>query len=80
VIRIDTLGGGFDVLGAELHDREPAVAPPAGGEGTGRELFRLFRDAVSSADSGATIFDTLDPAQTSGARPSARRPVHEYAV
>jgi phosphogluconate dehydratase len=80
VIRIDTLGGGFDVLGAELDDREPAVAPPAGGEGTGRELFRLFRDAVSSADSGATIFDTLDPAQTSGARPSARRPVHEYAV
>jgi phosphogluconate dehydratase len=71
LIRIDTLGGTFDVLGAELSERDAIAPPPVSQEGTGRELFRLFRNAVSSADSGATIFDTLDPERT---------PIHEYAV
>ncbi len=59
LIRIDTRAGTFDVLGVEL-DQRPAAAAPHGGEaGTGRELFGLFRDNVSSADSGATIFSRL---------------------
>jgi phosphogluconate dehydratase len=80
VIRIDTLAGHFEVLGLDLAERAPAAVPSAAQEGTGRELFRLFRDAVSSADSGATIFETLDPAQQSGERPSTRSPIHEYAI
>jgi phosphogluconate dehydratase len=59
-VRIDTLTGTFDVLGVDLSGRVPVPAPHAGEEGTGRELFRLFRNAVSSADTGATIFSTLD--------------------
>jgi phosphogluconate dehydratase len=60
LIRIDTRAGTFDVLGVDLEDREDAPAPHVGDIGTGRELFRLFRSAVSSADSGATIFSMLD--------------------
>ncbi|MGH3417338.1 MAG: dihydroxy-acid dehydratase, partial [Actinocrinis sp.] len=60
LIRIDTRAGTLDVLGVDLEQREVAPAPHVGDIGTGRELFRLFRSAVSSADSGATIFSTLD--------------------
>ncbi len=49
----------FDVLGVDLGQRPAVPAPQVGDEGTGRELFRLFRNAVSSADSGATIFGAL---------------------
>jgi phosphogluconate dehydratase len=80
VIQIDTLSGRFEVLGVELGERELAAAPSVAEEGTGRELFRLFRNAVSSADSGATIFDTLDPAQPSAVPPSTRSPIREYAL
>ncbi len=74
VIRIDTLAGHFDVLGVDLAERAPAEVPSAAQEGTGRELFRLFRDAVSSADSGATIFDTLDPRPAIGRAPTDEEP------
>jgi phosphogluconate dehydratase len=60
VIRIDTRAGTFDVLGVDLAERDVAPAPHVGDIGSGRELFRLFRNAVSSADTGATIFATLD--------------------
>jgi phosphogluconate dehydratase len=60
MIRIDTLAGTFDVLGVDLDEREVAPVPHTGDIGTGRELFRLFRNAVSSADTGATIFAALD--------------------
>jgi phosphogluconate dehydratase len=60
LIRIDTRASTFDVLGVDLNEREPAPAPHVGDIGTGRELFRLFRNAVSSADTGATIFSMLD--------------------
>jgi len=82
LIRIDTLTGRFDVLGADLPQRAPAPAPPLGHHGTGRELFRLFRDAVSSADSGATIFDAhdLEPAPRPDIHPSQRSPIHDYAA
>jgi phosphogluconate dehydratase len=79
-IRIDTLTGRFDVLGVELAARELAPSPSAAQEGTGRELFRLFRNAVSSADSGATIFDTHDRAQPADTRAPVRSPIHEYAL
>ena len=58
VIRIDTRTGGFDVIGVDLDHRPAAPTPQLGDQGTGRELFRLFRSAVSSADAGATIFGT----------------------
>lgn len=80
LIRIDTHTGRFEVLGVDLAERPPAAMPPTAQDGTGRELFRLFRSAVSSADSGATIFDTLDPAQPSAACPPTRSPIHEYAL
>ena len=60
LIRIDTRAGTFDVLGVELDERPVTPAPRVGDVGAGRELFRVFRGAVSSADSGATIFATLD--------------------
>ncbi len=59
LIRIDTRAGSFDVVGVDLDQRQAVPAPHVGDHGTGRELFRLFRDAVSSADSGATIFGAL---------------------
>jgi phosphogluconate dehydratase len=60
LIRIDTRAGTFDVLGVDLAERDVTPAPHVGDIGSGRELFRLFRNAVSSADTGATIFSTLD--------------------
>jgi phosphogluconate dehydratase len=60
LIRIDTRAGTFDVLGVDLDERDAVPAPHVGDIGTGRELFRLFRNAVSSADTGATIFSMLD--------------------
>jgi phosphogluconate dehydratase len=59
VIRIDTRASTLDVIGVDITDRPAVAAPHSGEEGTGRELFRLFRNAVSSADSGATIFATM---------------------
>jgi phosphogluconate dehydratase len=59
LIRIDTRAGTLEVLGVDLGERALTPAPQAGEIGTGRELFRLFRSAVSSADSGATIFTPL---------------------
>ncbi len=79
LIRIDTLAGEFEVVGDDLTAREPAAAPAAGLQGTGRELFRLFRNAVSSADSGATIFDIPDHPRPADEHAS-RRPVHAHAV
>jgi phosphogluconate dehydratase len=67
LIRIDTRAGTLEVLGVDLDAREPATAPVSGDVGAGRELFRLFRSAVSGADSGATIFSTLDGGVTASA-------------
>ncbi|MDE3132856.1 MAG: phosphogluconate dehydratase [Acidobacteriota bacterium] len=69
LIRVDTRAGTLDVLGVELEDREPTLAPHVGDLGTGRELFRLFRGAVSGADSGATIFSTPDTGVEQPGRP-----------
>jgi phosphogluconate dehydratase len=70
VIRIDTRASTLDVIGVDLADRSVATAPHTGEEGTGRELFRLFRNAVSSADSGATIFATMHGAAAAPVLPA----------
>ncbi|HET9124038.1 MAG TPA: dihydroxy-acid dehydratase, partial [Solirubrobacteraceae bacterium] len=80
IVRIDTHRGSFDVLEVALSDREPVRAPLAEATGTGRELFRLFREAVSSADSGATIFDTVDLGELAAEPETERSGPHEYAV
>ncbi len=56
-----------------------AAAPELGDVGTGRELFRLFRNAVSSADSGATIFATLEHVEDPVSR-RARTGVTEWGT
>ena len=55
VILVDAVAGRLDVLDAAVLDR-PAVTPDlaANAEGTGRELFGLFRSAVSAATDGAS--------------------------
>jgi phosphogluconate dehydratase len=80
VIRIDTHAGTLDVLGVDLRQRPAAPAPQVGDEGTGRELFRLFRDAVSGADSGATIFSSLGAGSSDASDISVGRlPVAAFA-
>ncbi len=69
LIRIDTRAGTLDVIGVELEAREPVPAPHSGDEGVGRELFRLFRENVSGADSGATIFTAPGAASSHSAVP-----------
>jgi phosphogluconate dehydratase len=62
LIRIDTRTGSFDVIGIDLESRVPAQPAADTDVGTGRELFRLFRGAVSSADLGASVFAALGEA------------------
>ncbi len=70
-VRIDTRAGTLDVIGVDLDGRVPEPAPLVGDVGTGRELFRLFRNSVSGADAGATIFSALQPVES---------PIHAYAL
>jgi phosphogluconate dehydratase len=58
VIRIDTARGLLEVaLDADELAARPAASPPRAGQwGTGRELFAPFRQLVSPADRGASIF------------------------
>ncbi len=72
-IRLDARSGRLDVLGVDLASREPVPAPRAGEEGLGRELFSLFRMSVSSADTGASVFTTLqEPYPDASARVDIR--------
>jgi phosphogluconate dehydratase len=60
LIRIDAAAGSLDVLvdPAEWAVREPVTADlSANRYGCGRELFEMFRRAVSSADKGACSLD-----------------------
>ncbi|MEQ3549349.1 phosphogluconate dehydratase [Pseudonocardia nematodicida] len=56
-VRLDTLTGTLTVLvdDGEFDAREPAAGPSGATEGTGRELFAAFRDAVGPADRGAAV-------------------------
>lgn len=57
VLRVDAVNGTLDILTKAALDRTPATADLTANQfGTGRELFSLFRQSVSSADTGATIF------------------------
>lgn len=57
VVRVDALTGDLQVLSEGVLDR-PAVTADLSSyqHGTGRELFALFRNSVTSADTGATVF------------------------
>ena len=81
VIRIDTLAG--ELRGARRRPRRARArrrCPAAGSRAPAASCSGCSATPSSSADSGATIFDTLDPAQQSAARPSTRSPIHEYAI
>jgi phosphogluconate dehydratase len=56
LIRVDAVAGTLDVRDPTALDR-PAAAPDlsANSHGTGRELFALFRNAVSSSTEGASV-------------------------
>jgi phosphogluconate dehydratase len=59
IIRVDGREGHLTVLvdAAEWAARAPAAADLSGYHaGVGRELFATFRNAVSTADTGASIF------------------------
>ncbi|MHA6264094.1 phosphogluconate dehydratase [Arenibacterium sp. CAU 1754] len=57
LLRVDAVAGTLDILTPDVEKRT-AVRPDlsANETGVGRELFAVFRRAVGSADSGATIF------------------------
>jgi phosphogluconate dehydratase len=53
---LDLKNAVFSVLNADLASREP-IAIDAEKNGLGRSLFELFRNNVSSVNSGASIFN-----------------------
>lgn len=57
VVRLDADGGVLEVLvpDEEFSAREPVTADGDGTYGTGRELFRAFRNAVGPAERGAGV-------------------------
>lgn len=59
IVRLDAAVGTLEVLvdPADFKARVPAVADTASAFGCGRELFGVFRRAVSAAEFGATVFD-----------------------
>ena len=57
VVRVDAVSGNLEVLTEGVLDRPAATADLTSYQhGTGRELFALFRNSVTSADTGATVF------------------------
>jgi phosphogluconate dehydratase len=67
VLRVDATAGRLDILTEGALDRAPATADlSTHAAGTGRELFAVFRDAVSPATAGATVFGS-EPGGTDGA-------------
>jgi phosphogluconate dehydratase len=56
LIRFDTVADTLNVVGVDLSERAAAESPFSSDEGTGRELFRLFRDTVAGAEAGASVF------------------------
>ena len=57
LLRIDAASGELQFLGDlhELNGRAPAPRPPAGPRGCGRELFRVNRLAMGTAEQGASF-------------------------
>ncbi len=59
LVRVDANTGDLEVLSEGFLDRDVVTADlSAYQHGTGRELFGLFRNNVTSADTGATVFGT----------------------
>ncbi|TCL10266.1 6-phosphogluconate dehydratase [Shimia isoporae] len=57
LVRVDAVTGDLEVLTDGFLDRDVVTADLSSYQsGTGRELFRLFRNNVNSADTGATVF------------------------
>jgi phosphogluconate dehydratase len=57
MVRVDATAGTLEILTEGVLARPPAEADLSGNQfGVGRELFTTFRNAVGSADAGATIF------------------------
>ncbi|MGR3636266.1 MAG: phosphogluconate dehydratase [Shimia sp.] len=57
MVRVDATTGSLEVLAEGFLERDVVTADlSAYQQGTGRELFGLFRNAVTSADTGATVF------------------------
>ena len=57
LLRVDATAGRLDILTDGVMSRAPATADlSAHAAGVGRELFGAFRDAVSPATDGATVF------------------------
>lgn len=57
MVRVDALTGELEVLTPGVMDRPVVTADLSSYQyGTGREMFALFRNAVTSADTGATVF------------------------
>jgi phosphogluconate dehydratase len=54
MIRLDAVAGVLEIE-ADLTAR-PSAQAPASGEGYGREMFSVFRQAVGAADEGASPF------------------------
>lgn len=58
MIRLDATSGALEILTEGVLDRASASADlSAYQHGTGREMFGMFRRTVTSADTGATVFD-----------------------
>lgn len=58
IIRLDATTGSLEILTPGVLERDAATTDlSAYQQGTGREMFGLFRRTVTSADTGATIFD-----------------------
>ena len=57
ILRVDAVKGELEILTPGALDRAPATADLSGNQhGVGRDLFASFRNAVGSADAGASIF------------------------
>ena len=58
MINLDAEGGVLqvEVSNEEFDRREPAVLTEDSSHGVGRELFSLFRNAVSTPEEGACVF------------------------
>ncbi|WP_417714067.1 phosphogluconate dehydratase [Pseudophaeobacter arcticus] len=66
VIRLDATSGALEILTEGVLDRACASADlSAYQQGMGREMFAMFRRTVTSADTGATVFDLLTETPTS---------------
>ncbi len=57
LMRVDAVNGELEILTDGVLDRKPASADLSSNQyGVGRDLFGAFRNAVGSADAGASIF------------------------